>query len=102
MHNELELHIDEFQAIVQELKHYEDELSYAELYHTAAMIQKNYIDYKRLMLEEKKLEAFKQAHAIHANVPSALEAIAMCLGMGTSGTLSSRITDIVDAINKED
>lgn len=103
MYKDLEEHMTQFQEILAELTSYEaDGISYDKIYRVAAIIQKNFIEYQKLLLEEKKLEAFKQAHVISDNAPSALEAIAMCLGMGTSGTLSSRITDIVDAINNED
>lgn len=105
MYKDLEQHIDEFQGIVQDLRYCEDEFSNAELYYNAGIIHRNYIEHKKLLLEEQKLEAFKQAHAIHPNVPSALEAIAMCLGMEAHGKLSNSISDklseVADAINKD-
>lgn len=57
MYKDLEETIDEFQEIIQELKCYQDEMSYYELYHLAVLIQKNQIEYKKLYLEEKKLNA---------------------------------------------
>jgi len=101
----LEETIEDFKDIIEELDCYKDELSYYEIYHLAVLIQKNSIEYKKLYLEEKKLEAFKQAHAIHPDVPSALEAIAMCLGMKGKGESSSNISDILsgiaDSLNKD-
>lgn len=105
MYKDLEENIDEFQDIIKELKCYQDEMSYYELCHIAVLIQKNQIEYEKIYLEERKLETFKKAHAIYPNVPSALEAISMCLGMGEYGKLSisisDKLSDIADAINKD-